>query len=146
MSYWQQDKAQSELMGQFKPLNPVLPPQQLDNFTKEFKKLKFCELQLLGNSIFGGQLVPSIGVCSCFLTLSENVVLIEDNFYFITALIRFNFQHSLFRQLSAVFFIYKLILDFSIDLLKFLPIVNSSFYYIGFTDADTAEFSIDVEI
>lgn len=70
----------------------------------------------------------------------------EDNFHFIKTLIRFNFQHSLFRQLSAVVFIYRLSLYLSITFVKLLLIINRYLYYIEFVDTDTIEFSIDVEI
>jgi len=66
--YWQQDKAWSELMGQFKPLNSALQPQQLENY-KRAEKVEAPWIAASGSNIFGGQLVPSIGVSSCFLTL-----------------------------------------------------------------------------
>lgn len=72
-------------------------------------------------------------------------MLIEGNFHFINALIRFNFQHCLFRQLHTVFFIYSLLLYLSMSLVSLL-IINRYLYYIEFVDATTNEFSVNVEI
>lgn len=72
-------------------------------------------------------------------------MLIEGNFHFIKALIRFNFQHCLFGQLYAVFFIYSLLLYLSMPLVELL-IINRYLYYIDFVDADKNEFSGNVEI